>query len=107
MQMRIVEMMTDFVQKRAQERAERNDLAALGRTHPHLNRIVTTTTVVLSIESVQFTATIGGAHALHLDTDGAHAKPPTNLVHNCLCKQLDSRMIVLAERNVQRLSRLK
>ena len=84
MQMHVVEMVTDFVQKSAQKRAECDDLAALGRTHPHLNTIVTTTAVVLNIESVQFPVTIRRPHALHLDTDGAHAKPPTNLVHNRL-----------------------
>jgi hypothetical protein len=66
-----------------------------------------TAAVLLSIESVEPPVTIRRPHAQHLDTDGAYSKPPTNLVHNRLGQQLDSRMIILAERNFQRLGCLK
>ena len=72
LQIRIVKVMTHFVQKRTEKRLERDNLATFRCPHPYLNGVTWAAAPVLRVETMKLAATIGRTHAVHVDSDCAY-----------------------------------
>ncbi len=97
----VVEVVAHLVHERAQERAERDDLLALRRAHPHADARGQAPFLGL-VEAVQFAVVVGRALRQHAHADRRHVIARGQRVDDALSRAFDSGAIVGCEGRAHR-----